>query len=125
MFDPLPPRPWNELCWLSDVNGDEFTNSRDAPVGGRDPAAGWQWYTAIPLAILAVAGIGLLQGLIITLFHVPSFIVTLAGMLVCRAVTLTILCNQGIGPFPDAVRTLSTGFLSGFLGNIGRALMGY
>ena len=45
----------------------------------RDPAAGWQWYTAIPVALLAVAGIGLLQGTIITLFHVPSFIVTLAG----------------------------------------------
>jgi D-xylose transport system permease protein len=61
----------------------------------RDPAAGWQWYTAIPLALLAVAGIGLLQGLIITLFHVPSFIVTLAGLLAWNGVVLRLIGGGG------------------------------
>ncbi len=54
----------------------------------RDPRAGWEWYTAIPVALLVVAGIGLLQGLIVTLFHVPSFIVTLAGLLAWNGVVL-------------------------------------
>jgi putative multiple sugar transport system permease protein len=45
-------------------------------------------------------------------------------MLVFRAVTLIILGNQGIGPFPDAVRTLANGFLDGFLGNIGLGPLG-
>jgi putative multiple sugar transport system permease protein len=45
-------------------------------------------------------------------------------MLVFRAVTLTVLGNQGIGPFPDAVRTLSNGFLPGFLGNVGLGPLG-
>lgn len=61
----------------------------------RDPAAGWQWYTAIPLALLVVAGIGLLQGLIITTFRVPSFIVTLAGLLAWNGVVLRIIGRGG------------------------------
>ncbi len=61
----------------------------------RDPRAGWAWYTAIPVALLVVAGIGLLQGVIITLFHVPSFIVTLAGLLAWNGVVLHEVGNGG------------------------------
>jgi len=69
----------------------------------RDPAAGWQWYTAIPVALLAVAGIGLLQGTIITLFHVPSFIVTLAGLLAWNGVVLHLIGNGGTVIIQDKV----------------------
>ena len=41
-----------------------------------------------------------------------------------RALTLTVLGNQGIGPFPDAVRTLSNGFTDGYLGNVGLGPLG-
>src|SRR5213079_2364200 len=51
-------------------------------------------------------------------------IVTLAGMLVFRALTLTILGNQGIGPFPTDVRTLANGFLPGYFGNVGLGSLG-
>jgi D-xylose transport system permease protein len=61
----------------------------------RDPEAGWQWYTAIPVGLAAVAGIGLLQGLIITVFHVPSFIVTLAGLLAWNGVVLRLIGAGG------------------------------
>ena len=71
----------------------------------RDPAAGWQWYTAIPLALLAVAGIGLLQGLIITTFRVPSFIVTLAGLLAWNGVVLRIIGRGGTVIIQDPVIT--------------------
>jgi putative multiple sugar transport system permease protein len=45
-------------------------------------------------------------------------------MLIFRALTLTVLGNQGIGPFPEGVRTLSNGFISGYLGNIGLGPLG-
>jgi putative multiple sugar transport system permease protein len=81
-----------------------------------------------PLAVLitmAFGGlVGAFQGYWVAFFGIPAFIVTLAGMLVFRAVTLTVLGNQGIGPFPDAVRTLSNGFIDGFLGNVGLGPLG-
>lgn len=82
------------------------------------------WPVAVLLTILAGAVIGAWQGYWIAYFEIPSFIVTLAGMLVFRALTLTVLGNQGIGPFPDEVRTIANGFLSGYLGNIGLGPLG-
>ncbi len=60
-----------------------------------DSRTGWTWYTAIPLALLITAGIGLLQGLIIALFRVPSFIVTLAGLLAWNGVVLRLVGRGG------------------------------
>ncbi len=68
----------------------------------RDPAAGWTWYTAIPVGLLATAGIGLLQGWIITTFSVPSFIVTLAGLLAWNGVVLRLVGNGGTVIIQDA-----------------------
>jgi len=82
------------------------------------------WPLAILLTLIAGAAIGAWQGYWIAYFGIPAFIVTLAGMLLFRAVTLTVLGNQGIGPFPDAVRTLSNGFLPGYLGNVGLGGLG-
>ena len=45
-------------------------------------------------------------------------------MLLFRALTLTVLGNQGIGPFPDEVRTLANGFTDGYLGNVGLGPLG-
>jgi putative multiple sugar transport system permease protein len=81
-----------------------------------------------PLAILATLVVGALigawQGFWIAYFGIPAFIVTLAGMLVFRALTMTVLGNQGIGPFPDDVRTLANGFTPGFLNNVGLGALG-
>src|SRR5260370_25980188 len=41
----------------------------------------------------------------------PSFIVTLAGMLVFRGMTNLVLQGQSIGPFPDAFGAVSSGFI--------------
>ncbi|MET7395744.1 multiple monosaccharide ABC transporter permease [Dactylosporangium sp. NPDC005572] len=82
------------------------------------------WPLAI-LATLVVGGlIGAWQGFWIAYFGIPAFIVTLAGMLVFRALTMTVLGNQGIGPFPDDVRTLANGFTPGFLNNVGLGVLG-
>jgi putative multiple sugar transport system permease protein len=82
------------------------------------------WPLAILITLVCGALIGAFQGYWVAFFGIPAFIVTLAGMLVFRAVTLTVLGNQGIGPFPDAVRTLSNGFIDGFLGNVGLGPLG-
>src|SRR6185312_574076 len=85
---------------------------------------GIPWPLALLLTLLAGAAIGAWQGFWIAYFGIPAFIVTLAGMLLFRALTLTVLGNQGIGPFPDQVRTLANGFTSGYLGNIGLGPLG-
>jgi putative multiple sugar transport system permease protein len=85
---------------------------------------GLPWPVAVLLTLLAGALIGAAQGYWIAYFGIPAFIVTLAGMLVFRALTLTTLGNQGIGPFPDEIRSLSNGFTGGYLGNIGLGPLG-
>ncbi|MEU7867487.1 multiple monosaccharide ABC transporter permease [Dactylosporangium sp. NPDC049140] len=82
------------------------------------------WPLAIVLTLLAGAAIGAWQGFWIAYFGIPAFIVTLAGMLIFRALTMTTLGNQGIGPFAEDVRTLSNGFIPGFLNNVGLGPLG-
>lgn len=53
------------------------------------------WYAALLAAVALSAGIGLLQGSIITLFQVPPFVVTLAGFLVWNGVALRIIGDGG------------------------------
>jgi putative multiple sugar transport system permease protein len=82
------------------------------------------WPLALLITLVVGGFIGAWQGYWIAYFGIPAFIVTLAGMLLFRALTLTILGNRGIGPFPDEVRTLSNGFTEGYLGNVGLGALG-
>ena len=54
----------------------------------RPEETSWPWWAAISVALLAGATIGLLHGLIITKASVPSFVVTLAGLLAWSGVVL-------------------------------------
>jgi D-xylose transport system permease protein len=56
----------------------------------------WPWWAAIVAALLACAGIGAVQGTLITRLRLPSFIVTLAGLLVFNGLMLILLL---LGPF--------------------------
>ncbi|XVS66920.1 multiple monosaccharide ABC transporter permease [Actinosynnema sp. CA-299493] len=85
---------------------------------------GLPWPLAVLITLLAGAVIGAAQGYWVAFFGIPAFIVTLGGMLVFRALTLTVLGNQGIGPFPDQIRTLANGFTEGYLGNVGLGPLG-
>lgn len=58
-------------------------------------ANGWTWYNTVAVAIVITALIGLLHGFIITFFRVPSFIVTLAGLLAWNGVVLKIIGGGG------------------------------
>ena len=57
---------------------------------------GWPWWAAIIVALLACAVIGAIQGTLITRLRLPSFIVTLGGLLVFNGLLLIILA---FGPF--------------------------
>jgi D-xylose transport system permease protein len=54
----------------------------------RPEATHWPWWAAIALALGTTTAIGLLHGLIITKARVPSFVVTLAGLLTWSGVVL-------------------------------------
>jgi len=51
---------------------------------------------AIGLAILVGAAIGAVQGSIIAFFGVPSFVVTLAGLLIAQGMIINLLGTQGV-----------------------------
>ncbi len=60
----------------------------------REPDA-MAWYIALPLGLGAACLIGISQGLIITRFALPSFVVTLAGFLVWNGVVLILIGAAG------------------------------
>jgi D-xylose transport system permease protein len=74
---------------------------------------GWPWWAAIIVGLLACAAIGALQGSIITRLGVPSFVVTLAGLLGWQGVMLLILGNGGVVPInTKVISNLTSGNLS-------------
>jgi len=73
----------------------------------------------IPACLLLGILIGAAQGYWIAYWRIPSFIVTLAGMLVFRGLTLWVLEGQSVGPFPRSFQLLSTGFIPDLFG-VGR-----
>ncbi|SFU71315.1 putative multiple sugar transport system permease protein [Methylobacterium sp. 174MFSha1.1] len=63
------------------------------------------------LCLIAGGVIGAAQGWWVAYLRIPSFIVTLAGMLVFKGLTLALLAGQSVGPFPSDFQKLSSGFI--------------
>lgn len=63
--------------------------------------------------------IGLWQGFWIAIIRIPAFIVTLAGMLIFRGLTNTILEGQTLAPYPPEYQVISAGFIPDFLNFFG------
>ena len=59
------------------------------------PPDGWPWPLAVATALAVVSLIGIGQGLIITRFKLPSFVVTLAGLMVWNGVVLLMIGGGG------------------------------
>ncbi|GIP57574.1 multiple monosaccharide ABC transporter permease [Paenibacillus sp. FSL W8-0186] len=72
------------------------------------------------LAVIISLGVGALigawQGFWIAYVRIPAFIVTLAGMLLFRGLTMIILNGQSISPFPKSFQKISSGFLPDWFG---------
>ncbi|MGN0119168.1 MAG: multiple monosaccharide ABC transporter permease [Streptomyces albidoflavus] len=69
------------------------------------------WPVAVALTLLMGAAAGALQGFFIAYIGIPSFIVTLAGMLLFRGLTEIFLDGQTMGPFPSGLQKVANGFL--------------
>lgn len=73
---------------------------------------GYPWYLGLAIGLLTGAAIGFLNGIIITMIGLPSFIVTLAGLLAWQGVMLLILGNGGTIPINNQIITnLANGLL--------------
>jgi putative multiple sugar transport system permease protein len=69
------------------------------------------WPLAVALCIAMGAVIGAWQGFWIAYVGIPSFIVTLGGMLLFRGATQYLLEGQSIAPIPHGLEQVSSGFL--------------
>ncbi|MGV4794780.1 multiple monosaccharide ABC transporter permease [Rhizobium sp. F40D2] len=78
-----------------------------------------QWHVNYVVATVVCLAMGALvggvQGYFVAYHKIPAFIVTLAGMLVFRGLTLFVMTASGtgtsIGPFPPEFQLISIGFL--------------
>ncbi|WP_077619757.1 multiple monosaccharide ABC transporter permease [Bacillus sinesaloumensis] len=68
-------------------------------------------WLAIILSLIVGALIGIWQGFWVAYVGIPSFIVTLASMLIFRGLTLYLLDGKSLAPFPESFGMLSGGFL--------------
>lgn len=107
------------LCILSGGNIDLSVGSIVAFIGALCGNLivnmGINVWISIGIALLVGLAIGAWQGFWIAVVKIPSFIVTLAGMLVFRGLTLVILNGRTIGPFPESFQAISSGFISDYI----------
>ncbi len=83
-------------------------------------------YLAAAICLATGAAIGAAQGYWVAYWRIPSFIVTLAGMLVFRGLSLWLLEGQSVGPFPREFQIIATGFLPDiFPAGIGTSLAAF
>lgn len=68
------------------------------------------------ICLVVGAAIGAAQGYLIAYHRIPSFIVTLAGMLIFKGLSLAILSGKSVGPFPAEFQLLSAGFIPDVIG---------
>ncbi|HWE89791.1 MAG TPA: hypothetical protein VG317_10065 [Pseudonocardiaceae bacterium] len=74
---------------------------------------GWPAPVMIVVALLAGAVIGLLQGSIATLLGIPSFVVTLTGLLVWQGLLLLVIGDQGDVAISDPfIRSIANSYLT-------------
>jgi putative multiple sugar transport system permease protein len=69
------------------------------------------WIVTIVICLLVGSAIGAFQGYWIAYVKIPSFIVTLAGMLIFRGLTFVLLQGESVGPFPTGFQKISSGFI--------------
>src|SRR6516162_8524153 len=77
------------------------------------PELGWPWWAAVPVALIVASLLGLMQGTLVSRFHLPSFVVTLAGLLGFQGVMIQLLGAGGTIPIPDEmINNFANGTLS-------------
>jgi putative multiple sugar transport system permease protein len=80
---------------------------------------GLPWYVGVLAALAVGLVVGAWHGFWVAYVGIPAFIVTLAGMLLFRGLTLRVLDNISLSPFPAEYQQVASGFLNGLLGGQG------
>src|SRR5215217_3238544 len=80
---------------------------------------GAPWWVGMLAAIGVGLAVGAWQGFWVAYVGIPAFIVTLAGMLLFRGLTLQVLDNISLSPFTPEYSKVASGFLNGLLGGNG------
>jgi putative multiple sugar transport system permease protein len=68
---------------------------------------------AIAICLAIGALVGAFHGIFIAFLRIPAFIVTLAGMLIFRGLTMVILKGQTKAPFEKSFQAIAAGYLPG------------
>lgn len=74
-----------------------------------EATAGGQVVLAVLLALLAGAVVGAVNGVLVAVFRMPAFIVTLAGLGIARGATLLITGGRTVQPLPPAFQDIAGG----------------
>ncbi|MFC8849741.1 MULTISPECIES: multiple monosaccharide ABC transporter permease [unclassified Micromonospora] len=80
---------------------------------------GHPWWLGVLAALAVGLAVGAWHGFWVAYAGIPAFIVTLAGMLLFRGLTLRVLDNISLSPFPAEYQQIAAGFLNGLLGGQG------
>jgi len=80
---------------------------------------GFPWWAGVVAAVAVGIVVGAWQGFWVAYVGIPAFIVTLAGMLLFRGLTLRVLDNISLSPFPPEYQFIASGFLNGLIGGQG------
>jgi putative multiple sugar transport system permease protein len=66
---------------------------------------------AVLICLLIGAAVGAWQGFWVAYVRIPAFIVTLAGMLLFRGLTMIVLKGMSLAPYPKTFQKISSGFI--------------
>jgi putative multiple sugar transport system permease protein len=80
---------------------------------------GYPWWVGVVAALAVGVAVGAWHGFWVAYVGIPAFIVTLAGMLLFRGLTLRVLDNISLSPFPAEYQRVANGFLNGLIGGQG------
>jgi putative multiple sugar transport system permease protein len=69
------------------------------------------WVPVVGLSLVLGGLIGAAQGYFVAYARIPSFIVTLGGMLIFRGLTGNLLLGQFVGPFAKGFQNIASGFI--------------
>lgn len=77
------------------------------------------WWVAVAAALITGIAVGAFHGFWVAYVGIPAFIVTLAGMLLFRGMTLLVLNNVSLTISDPEYKYIAGGFLNGLLGGNG------
>jgi putative multiple sugar transport system permease protein len=76
--------------------------------------AKWPYPIVMVVSLVIGGAIGAAQGVLVAYGRIPSFIVTLGGMLIFRGLTGNLLLGQFVGPFARGFQNIASGFIPDF-----------